>query len=114
MTNIFYESVMYLAILLACLVSARAIAIGNGNTLLRGYSELTEEEKESYDIKKVKRVQILYVLSVAIVTLCAFVFSEVFPNVLPVKLFVGCYILEIIILFLFLKTRWILNWFCKK
>ncbi len=114
MKKILYENLPYLAIILACLFNARNIVTGTGNTIMREYGKLTAEEKELYDISKVKTSQILYVLSLVIVTVLAFVFSEIFPNVIAPKTFIVCYLLEIAVLLIFIKTKWILNWFCKK
>ncbi len=114
MKKILYDSLPYLAILLVCLFNARAIVTGTGNSIMRKYGKLTDEEKELYDIRKVKMSQILYVLSLVIVTVLAFLFSEIFPNAIAPKTFIMCYLVEIVVLLIFSKTKWILNWFCKK
>ncbi|WP_077613244.1 hypothetical protein [Clostridium sp. Marseille-P2415] len=114
MKKILYENLPYLAILLVCLFNARNIVTGTGNTIMREYGKLTDEEKELYDISKVKMSQILYVLSLVFVTVLAFVFSVIFPNVIFPKTFIVCYLVEIVVLLIFSKTKWILNWFCKK
>lgn len=113
MNKILYENFNYIAILLICLINAIYTVTGTGNTLM-GYGKLKDEDKELYDISKVKMSQILYILSFAIVTVLAFVFSEIYPDVFTLKTFIVCYLVEIIVLIIFSKTKWILNWFCKK
>jgi hypothetical protein len=89
------------------------IATGTGNALMK-YDKLTDEEKKLYNISKIKMTQILYFSSLAIVIVFAFVFSEIYPNVIPSAMFIVCYLVEIVVLFIFAKTKWILNWFCRK
>lgn len=114
MKKILYENLPYLAILLVCLFNARYIVTGTGNTIIKEYGKLSNEEKKLYDISKVKMSQILFLLSIVIVTVFAFVFSVIFPNIISTKLFIVCYLVEIVVLLIFSKTKLILNWFCKK
>lgn len=114
MKKILYENLPYLAILLVCLFSLRNIVTGSGNTIMKKYGKMTHEEKELYDISKVKMSQILYVMSLVFVTILAFVFSVIFPNIIYPSIFLACYLVEIIVLLIFSKTKWILNGFCKK
>jgi hypothetical protein len=114
MKRILYEILPYIAILLVCLFNARNIITGTGNPIIRKYGKLTDQEKELYDSLKVKRSQLLYVLSLAILTVLAFVFSVISPNIILPKMFIVCYLVEIVVLLIFSETKWILNLFCKK
>lgn len=114
MKQILYENLPYLAILLVCLLQARKIVAGTGSTIMIAYGRLSEEEKELYDISKVKMSQILYLLSLFSLTIFAFVFSVFFPNIISSRTFIVCYLVEIIVLLIFSRTKWILNWFCEK
>lgn len=114
MKRILYEILPYIAILLVCLFNARNIITGTGNPIIRKYGKLTDQEKELYDSLKVKMSQLLYVLSLAILTVLAFVFSVISPNIILPKMFIVCYLVEIVVLLIFSETKWILNLFCKK
>ena len=114
MKRILYEILPYIAILLVCLFNARYIITGTGNSIIRKYGKLTDQEKELYDSLKVKMSQLLYVLSLAILTVLAFVFSVIYPNIILPKMFIVCYLVEIVVLLIFSETKWILNLFCKK
>ncbi|RKD33853.1 hypothetical protein BET01_13360 [Lacrimispora algidixylanolytica] len=114
MKRILYEILPYIAILLVCLFNARNIITGTGNPIIRKYGKLTDQEKELYDSLKVKMSQLLYVLSLAILTVLAFVFSVIYPNIILPKMFIVCYLVEIVVLLIFSETKWILNLFCKK
>lgn len=114
MKRILYENLPYLAILLVCLFNARNIVIGSGNTIMREFGILTDDEKELYDITKIKLSQILYVLSLVLVTVLAFVFSVILPGFILPKIFIVCYLVEIVVLLIFSRTKWILDWFCRK
>jgi hypothetical protein len=84
------------------------IVTGTKNNLMR-YGKLTDEEKELYDISKVKMSQILFELSLVVLVILAFV-----PNVIASNTFIVCYLVEIVVLLIFSKTKCILNLFCKK
>ncbi|WP_143321940.1 hypothetical protein [Clostridium sp. HBUAS56010] len=114
MKKILYENLPYLAILLVCLFNVSSIVRGSENTIMRKYGKMTDEEKKLYDISKVKMSQILYILSLVLVTVLAFVFSVIFPNIIYPNTFLAFYILEIIVLFILSETKLILNGFCKK
>lgn len=114
MKRILYEILPYIAILLVCLFNARNIITGTGNPIIRKYGKLTDQEKELYDGLKVKMSQLLYVLSLVILTVLAFVFSVISPNIILPKMFIVCYLVEIVVLLIFSETKWILNLFCKK
>lgn len=114
MYNILYENFSYLAIILVCLINGVYIVTGTGNTFMRVYRKLTVEEKKFYDISKVKMMQILFVLSMVIVTVLAFLFTEIFTDIIDPNIFIVCYLVEIVVLIILSYTKWILNWFCKK
>lgn len=110
----FYDIFPLLAILIVCLINTRNILKGAGNTIMRQYGKLTDGEKEHYDISKVKKSQMFYVLSLVIVITFVFLFKFIFPNIISSKIFLVCFLIEIVVLLIFVNTRWILNWFCKK
>jgi hypothetical protein len=114
MKRILYENLPYIAILLVCLFNARNIVTGNGNNIMIKYGKLTDREKECYDSSKVKVSQLLYLLSLAGLTVLSFVYSVIFPGIILPKVFLVCYLVEIVLLLIFCKTKWILDVFCKK
>lgn len=114
MGEILYGKLQYIGIILVCLISAGRIVTGTGNTIMREYGKLADEEKQLYDISKVKMSQILYVLSLVLLTILAFIFSEIFPNIISTNTIIMGYLAAIVVLLIFVKTKWILNGFCKK
>lgn len=114
MKRILYEVLPYIAIMFVCLFNARNIITGTGNPIIRKYGKLSDQEKELYDSLKVKMSQFLYVLSLAVLTVLAFVFSVIYPNIILPKVFIVCYLVELVVLLIFSETKWVLNLFCKK
>lgn len=114
MYNILYENLTYLGIILVCFINVIYIVTGMGNSSLRVYRKLTVEEKKLYDLPKVKMMQILFILSMVIVTVLAFLFTEIYTDIIDPKIFIVCYLVEIVVLTIFSHTKWILNWFCMK
>jgi hypothetical protein len=102
----------YFIMVLMCLVDVIKIASGPESNLMK-YGKLPEEEKKLYNISKVKMTQILYFLSLTIVTVFSFIFTELYPNVIPYQVLLVCYLVELVILFIFAYTKWVLNWFCR-
>lgn len=113
MREIFKEYSSYFTILFICLINIRAIVKGVNNYMGK-YGKLAEEEKQLYDISKVKVSLILHVLSLVLVTVLAFIFTEIYPNIIAPKTFILCYLAEVVVLLILSYTKWILNWFCKK
>jgi hypothetical protein len=114
MKGILYESFPYVAMLLVCVFNARNIINGTDNTFMRKYRKLTDEEKELYDSWKVKVSQLLYVLCFGVLTVFAFVFSVVFPDVIRTEIFIGGYVVEVVLLLILSETRLVLDGFCRK
>ena len=108
----FQQYFPYFVMVLTCFWDVIKIATGKENDLMK-YGKLTEEEKNQYNISKVRKTQILYFLSFFIVIVFSFVFSEIYPNVIPYTVIIGCYLVELVIALIFEKTKWILNWFCR-
>jgi len=100
-------------LLLMCLVDMIKIAVGRESDLMK-YGKLPEEEKKLYNISKVKITQILYFLSFTILIVFSYIFTEIYPNVISDTVFIVCYLVELVILFIFAYTKWILNWFCRE
>ena len=114
MKGILYESFPYVAMLLVCVFNARNIINGTDNTFMRKYRKLTDEEKELYDSWKVKVSQLLYVLCFGVLTVFAFVFSVVFPDVIGTEIFIVGYVVEVVLLLILSETRLVLDGFCRK
>ena len=98
---------------LLCLLNIVRTAKTTGNYLMK-YGKLADEEKELYDISKVKMAQILYILSWTILLVFDSVFSSIYPNVIPNTVFIVCCLVGLVFLFIFAATKWILNLFCRK
>lgn len=114
MKGILYESFPYVAMLLVCLFNARNIIKGTDYTLMRKYRKMKDEEKALYDSWKVKVSQLLYLLSFGVLTVLAFVFSVVFPDVIRTEIFIVGYVVEVVLLVILSETRLVLDWFCRK
>lgn len=103
----------YLAVLLVCIMNTINIAKGTGDSLMM-YGKLTDEEKKLYDMSKVRISQILFGLSLIILTVLAFVSLEIYSSIITPPLFIVLCLIEIVVLFIFSKTKLVINWFCKK
>lgn len=114
MKNFFYENFSFIGGLIICIISAIRTMNGTGNTIMRQYGKLIDSEKERYDISKVKKSQLIFILSFVIVITLNFIFKEIFPNSISPNVFTVCYLVVIVVLCIFMYTKWILNRFCKK
>ncbi|ABX42139.1 hypothetical protein [Lachnoclostridium phytofermentans] len=114
MEKILRENFPLIAILLICLIYLIRVVTGTKNTVMREYGKMTEEEKELYDISKVKMSQILCILSIIIVIVLDFVFTKFFPDIIAPNTFTVCLLVEMVVTIIFFKTKWIINFFCKK
>ena len=104
----------YFAMIFIGIINLINVANGSGNTFMSKYNKkLTDKEKECFDEAKVKAVQVLYALSLIVLAVLAFVFIELYPNIIAPNIFDICFIIEIVILFI-INTKWFLNVFCKR
>ncbi len=103
-----------IVLILMSFINLFSIAFGSGNRLMIIYHKLSDEEKECYDITKVKAVQIIYLISVIILAILALIFKELYPDFFDINIFAICFIIEIVILLIMNYTKLFLNMLCKK
>lgn len=108
------ENFSFFAVLLICFINLFYTVTGSGNTFLRIYRKLTDEEKQCYDIRKVKVVQIIFILSWIIFDVLIFVSTKLYPNIINISIFIIWFIVELVLLIILNYTKWFLNVFCKK
>lgn len=113
MGNLLYGKWAYIAFILIFLINILRIVKIPEYAFPRIYKKMTDEEKKIYDISKIRYVKILFSLAMIILTIFAFIFSEVFPDIINQNVFLISYLIALVIIF-FLDTKWMLNWFYKK
>lgn len=110
-TPLLNDKATYIAILLVPISIIRDIGTKNA---ISKYKKLTDQEKKIYDISKVKLSELLYAISLIILAILAYIFTEIFPDIISTNIFIWCFLIEIVVLLIFSQTKWILNLFCKK
>lgn len=108
-----YENSMYLFILYLSLLHLWYILGCKKNTLMKKYEKMTEEEKRMYDVSKVKMVQVLFIMWELILTIIAFIFDKICPDIVDHNIFLICIIISAVIATV-LSEKWVLRVFCKK
>jgi hypothetical protein len=80
---------------------------------MKKYEKMTEEEKRMYDVSKVKMVQVLFIMWVLILTIIAFIFDKISPDIVDYNIFLICVIISAVLVTI-LSEKWVLRVFCKK
>ena len=107
-------AILYVVVILMCVLWYSSVQRSDGTMIMTRYSKMSEEEQSHYDIDRVKRIQLMYIVATAIVLL-TFVTVVGFAHNGTANLVIALVLLAFSILgYLINNTTVLLNAFCRK